>query len=240
MKLTFEVDTNYLFYSSLIKGVEIAGWVNLQNELWDKYKNAYQFLQKNYVEYFIKPTTITLDKNLHQEISELVTAGKSSEIFKKLTEDTISYKEWLENNWINNKDRVIDHLNDILRIDLNSLKIKVLVVGNKTHVGRHISNGVIAWGHPEDWQNYSLVYLMHESLHDIFGKRELEHAVIELITDNELRLRLNGSGEYFYENNKLVGHDHLLSLEKDILTAWKAYLADYSVNIFDFIKKLEQ
>ena len=50
------------------------------------------------------------------------------------------------------------------------------------------------------------------------------HAIIELSTDNELRIRLNKKGVYFKKGKFDVGHSFLRSLEKKILPQWKEFL----------------
>lgn len=146
-----------------------------------------------------------------------------------------SYKKWLENEWKTNKEHVLSELKAIMRTDLPESVFTVYVVGNLVSVGRNLGNNKIIWGHKEDWPNYSLAYLAHECLHSVFSSSELEHAVIELITDNELRIRLNKGGEYFICEGKDVGHDYLRDIEKRTLPNWQHYLSDKSLDIHDFI-----
>jgi len=74
------------------------------------------------------------------------------------------------------------------------------------------------------WNNYTIVYMIHEICHSLFGKTNVEHAIIEFITDNELRFLFNKDHKYFMYNDKLVGHDYLYDLEKEMLPYWKKYL----------------
>jgi hypothetical protein len=50
------------------------------------------------------------------------------------------------------------------------------------------------------------------------------HALIELLADNEIRIRLNCSGVYFREGKHSVGHPYLAKLEKKILPRWKEFI----------------
>ena len=50
----------------------------------------------------------------------------------------------------------------------------------------------ILWGHKEEYENYTTIYLWHEILHTYFDKTDISHAIIQLITDCELQNRLNG------------------------------------------------
>jgi hypothetical protein len=59
-------------------------------------------------------------------------------------------------------------------------------------------------------------------LHIVFdeleiGEKKISHGIIELITDNELRIRLNKKGKYFKEQDRDVGHPYLREIEKKIL-----------------------
>jgi len=62
------------------------------------------------------------------------------------------------------------------------------------------------------------------------------HAAIELLVDNELRIRLNKKGKYFEYQN----HRHLKEIEKKLYPAWKQYLKQDKKNILQFAKKYEK
>jgi hypothetical protein len=239
MNLKFEINEKYLFYEALFKGAKLDGRTDLQNELWDKYRKGYQLLQSyfNFNKVFISPNPDTYLQQSIEDMDKLIVEGMCTPLFKNLLKDTKEYKIWLEQEWDKNKEIVTKELRDILKIELPKNPVTVMVISNKMKGGQHIDTGVIMWGHSEDWPSYSLVYLAHEYLHDILAKSELEHAVIELATDNELRIRLNGTGDYFYINGKLVGHEFLFELEKKLLPNWKKYLTSKDKNIFEFIKE---
>lgn len=232
----------FLFYVALTKGVKIDGWVDFQNHLWSKYKAGYKFMQGDFDLYFSSKCKKSLLSNSINSMSKLIKEGTNSQIYKTLLNDTIKYKEWLESEWTKKKPTILKELMNIVRIDLGDKEIKVLVVSDKTRQGKLMDNNNIAWGHSEDWSNYSMVYLCHEYLHTVLGSSSLEHAIIELATDQELRIRLNKTGEYFSCNRKSVGHKHLRKLEREILPQWKDYLNKKTGrnNVFDLIEKLKR
>jgi len=115
----------------------------------------------------------------------------------------------------------------------------VLITHPKVGNGKYAGENTIIWGHEENWPNYSIVYLFHEALHEILGKGKFVHEIIELASDNELRIRLNGKGEYFTENGQQVGHLDLIESEKKLLPNWQKYLKDPNMTIFEFLKSLE-
>jgi hypothetical protein len=129
-----------------------------------------------------------------KELDMLIKEGIESPLFAELLQNAENYKNWLEHEWATNKDKINKELTNIMKVDLPKETFTVYVMGDLVHVGKYLRNHNITWGHKEDWKNYSLVYLIHESLHELFSHSDLDHAVIELATDNELRIRLNGGG----------------------------------------------
>lgn len=95
--------------------------------------------------------------------------------------------------------------------------------------GRSWGNNIISWGCKEAWPNYSVVYIWHEILHTYFDRSEKSHALIELITDNELRAQLSGVTYPPFE-----GHADLAILKKKLLPQWKKYLKSAPRDIKNF------
>ena len=83
------------------------------------------------------------------------------------------------------------------------------------------------------WKNYSTIYLWHEILHSYFGDSDIEHAIIELIVDEELRSRLNNAKYPPFE-----GHKNLSELKKKILPHWRKYLKSEAKDIKKFQKEI--
>ncbi len=233
MNLNFVISEQGLFITALLKSADIEGWVDLQNKLWDKYRLGYQLLQGNSYNVFIADTSQDVLAKATAEIKSLIDDGMASIEFAKLLQNAQDYKKWLENEWSSNKEKVEQELKDIIRTDLPNDIFTVFVMGNLVHIGRHLGDHKIVWGHKEDWPNYSLVYLAHEYLHSMFSFSDLDHAIIELIADNELRIRLNHGGEYFTCEGKDVGHEYLCTIEKKIYGDWKKYLLDKKLNVND-------
>lgn len=235
MDLKFVISKQGLFITALLKSAEIEGWVDLQNTLWDKYRLGYQLLQGNSYNVFINENSQETLTKATDEVKQLIEEGIQSPTFNDLLQNAQEYRKWLESEWLKNKEKVEKELKDIVRTDLPSDTFTIYVMGNLVHIGRHLGDHKIVWGHKEDWPNYSLVYIAHEYLHSIFSYSDLEHAVIELIADNELRMRLNQGGEYFTCNGKKVGHDYLREIEKKIYPDWQKYLVDVNSTVKDFV-----
>ncbi|MBI2019365.1 hypothetical protein HYS95_01690 [Candidatus Daviesbacteria bacterium] len=97
----------------------------------------------------------------------------------------------------------------------------------------------IAWGHAPEWNNYATVYLWHEALHSYLDYTDLSHALIQFVTDNELRVRLNKGDTY----PPFVGHKDLFPLMNKLLPNWQSYLAETPMDgkrdLLSFGKKLQ-
>ncbi|KKS16515.1 MAG: hypothetical protein UU80_C0005G0008 [candidate division WWE3 bacterium GW2011_GWA1_41_8] len=240
MLLNFVISTELLFITALLQDAEVEGWVDLQNHFWDKYHLGYRMLQGNHLDIFTSDSWKVQLGKATSEIEQMIDEGMKTDLYTKLLANAEDYKKWLEDEWVRNTDKIETELKNIVKTDLPDAVFTVYVMGNLMHVGRYLGNEKIAWGHKEEWDNYSLVYLVHEYLHEYFSYNQLEHAVIELIADNELRIRLNKSGEYFTCEGKSVGHEDLRDIENKILPYWQKYLADTSKNIYEFVDELKE
>ena len=88
----------------------------------------------------------------------------------------------------------------------------------------------IGWGSWGHFQNYTTVYLWHEILHLIMELEDVSHAVNQMATDNELRIRLNKTSY-----PPLEGHDWLKPIMKKILPKWGDYLQS-DMNLLEFVE----
>lgn len=143
---------------------------------------------------------------------------KRSTSFKKLLRQVEDYRSFCESQWREN----YEHSSHIIR-ELTGISLRRKFIVYLTHPslrnGRNFGKGIIAWGHHEEWPNYTTVYLWHEILHSYFPLTEKGHALIQLIADNELRARLNG-----VSYPPLKGHRDLFPLMKRMLPQWRRHL----------------
>ncbi|OGM95684.1 hypothetical protein A2532_02880 [Candidatus Wolfebacteria bacterium RIFOXYD2_FULL_48_11] len=168
---------------------------------------------------------------------------RRSKEFKQLRKETEQHLLQVSKQWDLNKKFTLSFIQEVTGITLPNKTITVFITHPKLANGRAlITHNAILWGHEEDWKNYHTVYLCHELMHILTWHTQKDyavmHALIELMTDNELRIRLNGKGEYFTENGQLVGHKDLQELEQKILPIWQNYLAGKlkAKNIFELEK----
>jgi hypothetical protein len=264
VKLEFQINKYYLAYILLNKSEDFFDLplkkkvkVFKQN-LWEEYKNnpLYYFIHLvNYKHLKWAIENIYLDDDLQSSKTQITKLSKDiqkifqsifrSQEFKTILKETIQYKNSVKHQWDHNQNFVLNYLEEILGQKLPNISLSVYIIHPKLKEGRVNSKKSIIWGHPEDWPNYSTVYLTHELLHILFDyykipQNNLSHSMIELISDNELRIRLNKQGKYFKEKKEQIGHSYLRKEEKRILSYWLKYLEDKQKNIFSLYKTLEK
>jgi len=230
----FIINKEYLFLHAFRhKNKGLLGWIRLHNKIWESDKDIYDFLAG-------RPEAMVSNRSLKQlstKADKVIANILRTKEFKKAYQETNLYKKWVSKQWNNNKIKINSILKNILKIDIPKFKFKVFLTHPKLMNGCYLGDYRICWGHPEEWKNYSLVYLIHEALHEILkGHGELGHAVIELISDNQLRIELNKKGKYF----QFKGHQELKEIEKKLYSQWKKYLKDDTKNIFDFLKSAKK
>jgi hypothetical protein len=220
-------------------------FLKLKRMIWEKNKDLYAVLSQNLellvFEGGLSEGISAATSNLEDDLSVIY---KTNE-FKKIFREVKKYAVTIERQWNRDYEKSLLYLTDITKIDLSKIdkKINVYISHPKIWRGRsYPENNVIAWSHPDEWKNYTTIYLWHEIMHHITASKSiaphLMHAIIELSCDNELRIKMNHGGKYFKENNIPVGHKYLVGLDKKILPDWNKYLNDPSENIFQFEKRM--
>lgn len=209
--------------------------VNFQNLAWNKSKTLYQILDGRINPFEIKAQDDNYSfSKIETEIDSYVNDLLKSNAFKILLEQTKEGIELCKKEWQTNFEQSSSYLADLGLIPEGTFEI--LMVHGGLKAGRYMGDNKICWSYQHYWDNYNTVYLWHEMLHSYFGKTEMEHALIELITDNEMRIRLNG-GTY----PPLEGHKNLNRHKEMLLPLWKDFLGQDKKDIKQFsdvVKKL--
>lgn len=265
MKLNFKVSDEYLlyhaskrYYSNPTHFDAFLKWTPLVQRIGKKYQDlpAYYFLNfsdNKHISWATEDLLISSAiagksfessfRKVTDDIKIIQTDIFQSKEFRKLRKETDQHLIEIARQWEENGEIALSFVQEISGISLPNNIITVLVTHPKLHSGRAIvDKNVILWGRTEDWQNYHATYLCHELMHILTKKNQknadIMHALIELMTDNELRIRLNGKGEYFTEKDQSVGHKFLQELEQRILPIWREYLIGKlkAKNIFELEK----
>jgi len=147
----------------------------------------------------------------------------------RILQEADAFRLTVQNQWAKNRKQIEYELERMLRIPIPQDYVKVFTTHAEIPVGHALPGlHVICWGHKEEFKNYHSVFLAHELLHFVLPPDQLEvdHALIELVADDELRLRLNGSRRYF----QFQGHERLRPLKKRLMPHWQRYLRSKTGN----------
>lgn len=237
MKLKFVVNENYLITHTLssmncdrfLTVKHKKDIVAFQNYAWKKSKKLYNFITGR-----LLPDDVT-DKNiklLSRELPSFLATLKKNRSYKKILSQTENYLSFCKNQWNKNYEVSNKIIRELTGLNFNKT-FTVYITHPSLRNGHYLGDNKIAWGHNEDWKNYATVYLWHEVLHSYFTYSDLDHVIIQLITDEELRTQLNG-GKY----PPFVGHKNLTSLTKKVVPYWDKYLKSRTKNIMKFRKTL--
>jgi len=225
MKLSFLLDEDYLIYHTFCnperKGSKEI--VKFQNFAWRKSPECYSLLSGK--EGKVPPDEIG---STVKELPLFIKTLKSSIAYKEILVETKDYLQFCKVQWAKNLQASSKAMKELTGLSFNK-RFRVFVTHPSLHNGMNWGNDTISWGHPEEWPNYTTVYLWHEILHSCLVRSDESHAIIQLLTDNELRIRLNG-GRY----PPFKGHEGLFPLMRKISPSWKQYLKSSDRNILEF------
>lgn len=170
-------------------------------------------------------------EKLAKESDELLKAMITDSTFAPLLSQTAESLPIVRDEWERNCVKTSEWVAGMTGLEF-SKDVPVYLTHPKIKQG-HAGRDCIFWAHRLTWPNYNTVYLWHEYLHLAIPGGDLEHAVIQLITDNELKIRLNGGSYPPFE-----GHEYLFKLMQLLLPEWQQYLkGTENRNIKNFIAK---
>lgn len=237
ISLRFKVDPVYLAYYTLINCSPhrfIGGYpdqkvVAFQNCAWDMDKRAYEFLRSGVSENLIIQQHSLAE--LGNAAQELLRSMIQHTLFADLERDALDALAKTRAEWENDLPGTDEVMRELTGLTLDrSFDVYI------THPSQKQGSAGIFWTYRQDFPHYNTVYLWHEIMHTFIpagpGERvvNVEHAVIELITDDELRTHLNG-GEYPPHQ----GHAALLPFKEKLLPSWRQYLQRQPKAIHDFV-----
>lgn len=221
MQLTFQIDDKYLIAHALASmgpgaffaSENNATVVDMQNGAWRISPAAYDLLAGR-----LTPQGIANIERVVGQLPAFFLAVMQSAPFRKLREETEHYRASCAEQWDRNRERSTQIIHDLTGFDLNRSFV-VFVTHPSLKNGRILDDHHLAWGHHEEWPDYTTVHLWHEILHAYFDRNDTTHAIIQLIADNELRTQLSG-GTY----PPFIGHPHLFLRMEHVLPQWREYL----------------
>ncbi len=248
IRAQFVINEKYLVVYTLtqcatdrfIPGVPTEDVVAFQNRAWEIDSDAYQCLRfglsdHSFVQHFLGM------KCIHDQLARterLVDEMLNDPLFVPVREQTKAALSRIESEWLSNYEKTHDLMTELTGLDLDyDFNICVSHPAQKT--GKN-GDPNIFWTDRNDFPDYNTVYLWHEIMHSFIkplkkneGTFGISHAVIELLTDNELRVQLNG-GHY----PPFLGHDCLLAFKQNLLPSWHKYKQAKEKNILVYLENV--
>ncbi len=210
---------------------------NFSQLAWEECKTCYSLLAGRLAnKTMVKSNSKEMVKKLNhcvEHIEEYLNFLKNSDEYNQLKKQVEEYKEKCEKQWEKNFSQSEKIIKRLTGFELNK-KFEVYITHPSLKNGRYWGKNKISWGNKEQWPNYTTVYLWHEILHSYFGYSQLEHAVIELIADRELKSKLNNQEYSEFDEN--ISRERL---ERKLLPEWKKYKKEGG-DITKFIKRLKR
>jgi hypothetical protein len=228
LKVNFTINNRYLIAQTL-SGIRqdryhSSGYkddlIALENKAKENFPRCYEFVSG-----WSTPEVFFAQRGTIDELSDYLEQIEQSSEFKKIRQQTEESLQRVKEQWEKNYSQTSQIIENITGLDLNK-EVTVLMTHPDLLNGMYLGNNTLAWSHREDWPNYSTVYLWHEIMHSYFDRTDLSHALIEFVTDNELRTQLNQGETY----PPFVGHENLFLLEEKILPHWRNYLTEVTKN----------
>ncbi len=251
MKFEFKINKYYLVGQAIASKIKpFPAWKKLEEKIWGKYKEepAYYFLNPKHIKWAMEKMQMDfLTKNINEvfqknalKLEKIYKDIFETSEFKKLLKETQNYLHLTEKRWNRKQKNALDFIAKKSGIKIPNKKFTIFLTHPKLHNGRAITEkDIIVWGHPEEWKNYTVVYLCHELMHFLTWDKQknplIMHAIIELLTDNELKIFLGQNKKE--KNQGVIGHKNLLSLRKKILPYWINYSKN-PTNIFNLEKEI--
>jgi hypothetical protein len=175
-----------------------------------------------------------------KRIDKLVDALIIEPAFPVILKQTAKALADVRNEWEHNFFRSSELLAELTGLKLDR-HFSVYLTHPATPQGFNDLRGNIFWTYRLDFPNYNTVYLWHEIMHYYIDREQkysniLRHSIVELLSDVELRQRLNG-GSYL----PLVGHPYLQEAETKLLPSWETYVKQKSKkNINHYIAQADK
>lgn len=234
MKLIFEINDKYIVQHTISAFCNqrfsdekyIHELKNFEKLAWNMSEHSYRILGGDIIpSMFSKNLFSNDDLNLNRYLVELIST-KEFELIKKHIQD---YQVEIENEWYRNYETTLEFLKKYTSLSFEK-EITVFLTHPSLKNGRYFGGNQIGWGHKSLFDNYNTIYLWHEILHSYFEANEVSHAVIELLTDEHMRLLLNGESY-----PPFVGHSYLSGIKQEILPLWLDYINDENPNFETFM-----
>jgi hypothetical protein len=216
------------FFIDKYKG-DVDDLCTFRDKLWERDPATCQFIRDG-----IDQPNIVLGNSaqMAQKTETLLQTVVHDPLFKPLISQTMEALSQVREEWEHNYQQSFNIMTELTGLKLNK-EIPVYMTHPAIRNGMNYL-GKIFWTYRQDFPNYNTIYLWHEIMHGFIppaGHGDAAHVVVQLLTDEELRARLNG-----ITYPPLEGHEYLRPLELSLLPAWREYLKQDKKDIWTFVK----
>lgn len=232
-RLSFVLDVNYVFAHILKTGVPLGREGKPIHDIEALHITAYNISPDCYslLSAYPDPKHWLGDKwksqkaiNLAKYLHNLIVHPSGAVVLRTVQ----NHIRKCEEEWRENLEPSYAFIKKVTSVTDFSTPHKVFITHPAIKNGRNWGGGVISWGGETSMKNRTTIYLWHELLHSYFGKTIIDHALIELIANEELRTFLNG-GTY----PPFTGHAHLESVKNRLLPEWRIFLREPTGTVFE-------
>ena len=235
MHLRFIVDPRYVVAHAMNASQDydvLPEWDALMDTAYRRDPQAFNLLS-GAAEMILPASTRSTLPSVARRAEALLAWIIRTRVAQRVVREARAYATRVEREWAENGAWTIAQLRELTRLPMPRRTIRVFISHPSLGNGRAVDERTIVWGSEGLIPNESTVYLAHELLHQLTwdDTTEVGHAAIELLADNELRIRLNG-GRYFEH----PGLPELRALTRRLLPAWRTYLRTPTQDFRAFIR----
>jgi hypothetical protein len=240
IRLNFSINPTYLAFYTLVqcersRFISSHGRqdvVKFQNRAWEIDRDAYEFLRWRSVEDIIVNRRLS---SLAVRAQKLLDEVAVDPAFVPLLLQTKEAQQMVEQEWAADYELSYAMMCQLTGVALQG-DFNVMIT-HPSQINGHNNHGTICVTYRDSYPHFNTIYLWHELMHifipasDTGGDWEhVEHSIIELLTDDQLRVAFNG-GSY----PPFTGHEYLRPTKERLMPTWQEYLQQPDRQIKAFI-----
>jgi hypothetical protein len=237
--LKFQIDKNYLIAYAFrhrdkdlrISEILPSSIENFRNALKIQDPEMLNLLSKLWVDSLLNPAfdTTNVIPKITEFLKEIALLPEFQAIYKE-TEDSLVL---IQKEWESNFQKSFEMIKDMTNINFENDNYQIFVTHPAIRNFRYVGNNKIACSYQGDYPNFNTISLWHHILlSKIFGPT-INQSILDLMCENELRIRLNG-GEY----PPLFGNEPMRKLTEMLLPDWKEYLKRDKRDLEAFVEEM--
>ncbi len=176
-------------------------------------------------------------EGIFEGLPEFLNTLQRSREYGVLLSQTRRFMEGCKRAWETNLVGTTATMSEITGIDFGKSMFRVYITHPDAEVGKYMGSNAILWGNGIACDIGISTGLWHEIMHSVVPADALNigHAVIELVTDNELAKRMNKHQTFTYPPFR--GWGRLAEIKQELLPKWEIYLRSGNKSIMRFYRE---